>query len=87
MLNKMFAIYDSKAEAYNTPFFFTTIGQATRAFSDEIANPRSQLHSHPEDFGLFELGTYDDATAKIESLSVPKLLGLASEFVVRGQDA
>lgn len=87
MIHKMFAIYDSKAEAYNTPFFFSTIGQATRAFTDEISNSRSQLHAHPEDYALFELGSYDDSSATFDLLPAPKSLGLASEFVVRGQDA
>lgn len=87
MKYKMFAIYDSKAEAFNTPFFFPTIGQATRAFSDEVSNQRSMLSSHPEDYALFELGTYDESNASIELLPAPKSIGLALDFVQRGQDA
>lgn len=85
MIHKLFAIYDSKAEAYNTPFCFNTIGQATRAFTDEAQNPQSSIAKHPEDFTLFELGSFDDSSASFELHATPKSIGTALEFVSRGQ--
>jgi len=63
----MICLYDAKAEAYNAPQFVQSIGGAVRAFSDEINNPTAGnvLHSHPDDFLLYELGSYDDQDASI----------------------
>lgn len=85
MLLKIFSIYDTKAEAYNQPFFMTTIGQATRAFADEANNPNSNLSKHPEDYTLFEIGVFDDEDASVSMLVAPKSLGTALEHVSRGQ--
>lgn len=87
MLNKIFSVYDTKAEAFNTPFFMSTLGQATRGFADEVNNPNSLLSKHPEDYTLFELGEYDDSNASFTLLPSPKNIGLALEFVNRGQAA
>ena len=84
----VFAIFDSKAEAYASPFFMGAIGQAIRAFSDEASNDSSNIAKHPEDYTLFHLGTYDDATASFDLLPTPRSLGVAVEFVGgRGQAA
>lgn len=68
----MITLYDAKAEAYNAPQFVQSIGGAIRAFSDEINRPEAGnvLHSHPDDFLLYEMGTYNDGDASIE-LTLP----------------
>lgn len=80
MLIKMFTVYDSKAEAYMQPFFMQSVGAALRAFSDTVNDPSHAFSKHPEDYILFELGTYDDATASIQQ-NAPRSLGVAIEFV------
>lgn len=85
MIMKIFSIYDSKIEAHNTPFFMSTIGQATRAFTDETNNTQSLLHKHPEDYTLFELGEFDDQNATFAMHPTPKSIGLALDFANRGQ--
>ena len=81
MIHKVYSVYDSKVEAYLQPFFFPAKGAAIRAFS-EIANDKSSsIGKNPEDFTLFELGSWDDSTAKIEMHSTPVSMGVALEFV------
>lgn len=80
MKMKVFSVYDSKVEAFMQPLFFTTGGQAIRVFADTVNSPNHQFAAHPEDFTLFELGSFDDATAKFENLLTPHSLGLATEF-------
>lgn len=84
MIVKIFSIYDSKVEAYLRPFFEATAGSAIRAVSDEVnsRNEKSGFCKHPEDYVLFELGTYDDSNANFNVYSAPKSLGVLSEFVV-----
>lgn len=85
MRHKIYSIFDSKAEAFATPFFMPTLGMATRAFTEECSNPNSQLLKHPEDFTLFELGEYDDSIGLLVPHATPKSIGLAVEFANRGQ--
>jgi len=80
MIQKVFTIYDSKMEAYMQPFFMSQKGQAVRAFTDTVNDPTSQFNKHPEDFTLFEIGEYDDATGKFTNLQTPNSLGLALEY-------
>lgn len=58
------AVYDSKAEAFMRPMFVSTLGQGVRAFTDEVNRSAqdNMLHTHPEDFILHNLGSWDDNT-------------------------
>lgn len=63
MLAKVFTVFDSKAVAYMSPFIEASTGTGIRRFSDEVnntSNSRSALVAHPEDFTLFEIGTWDE---------------------------
>lgn len=80
MTLKIFAVRDTKTEAYMQPFFMNTRGQAIRAFSDEVANEKSQFSKHPEDYILFEIGAYDDSNGTLIP-SEPTSLGCAIDFV------
>ena len=81
MLQKIFAIYDSKAESFTNPVYLNSTGLAVRTFSDSVQDPESQFAKHPADYTLFELGTYDDQTAEFKLLSTPKSLFIAIEFI------
>lgn len=80
MLLHVCAVRDSAADAFGRPFVVPTLGLATRSFIDEVANPQSAFHSHPGDYTLFELGSFDDNTGKFESLESPRQ-------IMRGQEA
>ncbi len=79
MLHQVFTVYDQKAEAYLPPFFFTTLGQAIRAFADSTNDPNHMFNKHPEDYTLFVLGTYDDGNAAFTSHVTPTSMGTALE--------
>jgi hypothetical protein len=81
MLQKLFSIYDSKAESFSNPVYLNSTGLAVRTFSDSVQDPESPFHQHPADYTLFELGTYEDTNAKFDLLSTPKSLFVAIEFI------
>jgi len=81
MLLNAYAIYDSKAEAYNQPFFRLKHGVSIREFSEVANDEKSNISKNPEDFTLFHIGSYDDSTGLLTPLSTPSSLGLALEFV------
>lgn len=77
---KIFCVYDSKAETYGTPFFMENKGVALRGFQDVANDSSTQICKYPEDFTLFELGSFDPLTAKFVLSSTPTSLGVAIEF-------
>lgn len=81
MIQKVFGVRDCKAEAFLQPFFSIQNGSAIRAFSDECVKPGSPFNSHPGDYILYELGSFDDNSGMFVAVSPIKLLGCGSDFV------
>lgn len=86
MQQRIYTIYDSKAEAYLKPFFTTTKGLALRSFIDESNKPGSTLNMYPADYTLFELGTFEDDTGQITMHKAHENLGTALEHIRTPQD-
>ena len=74
---QIFAIHDSKAQAYFAPFFLPTAAMAVRVFSDMANDVNNNVGKHPEDFTLFHLGEWDDSTAVLEPFSSPTMINKA----------
>jgi len=83
---QMFAVYDQVAEVYGRPFFSQTVGTAVRSFTDEVNRPESDnaLASHPKDFALYHLGSFEDGFAQIEVKSVPELCVRGEQVWLKG---
>jgi len=64
MVLKVYSVFDSKAEAYNSPFLAITRGAAIRAVTDSVNDPKSVYHRWPADFTLFEIGEFDDSSGR-----------------------
>lgn len=77
---KIYSIYDSKVGAYFPPVFYKSRGEFLRAFSEAVADPKSNLCKYPSDFTAFELGTWDDDSGAFELHEAKISLGLALEF-------
>lgn len=78
-------IRDIKADCFGAPNFVASKGGAIRGFQDEInrAAPDNVLFKHPEDFEMYELGYFDDRTAKFELNEVPVQIAVGSSLVNR----
>ena len=81
MIQVVVAVKDRAADAFGRPFFLPTAGMAVRSFMDEVNREAedNQLHKHPDDFDLYQLGTYDDSTGMVECYETPKLLMLGKQ--------
>lgn len=71
-IGKLYSIRDSKSELFCPPFLARTHGEAERNFAKVANDPKSQIFATPEDFDLYHLGTYDDASGSIEALKTPE---------------
>ena len=75
---EIFAIHDSKAEAYMQPFFTQATGVAIREFTKLSNDETHPIGQNPTDYTLFYLGTWDQWTGDIKG-DIPKA-------VVNGKD-
>jgi hypothetical protein len=78
---KAFAVYDTKAQCYAPPFFMASVGSAVRAFGDLANDRQSTINKHPEDYILYEIGTFDDNKGQLVAKLPVVSLGHGSDFV------
>lgn len=78
---KAFTVYDLKAEFYMKPFFCLATGEAVRSFADAINDPQSPFYKHPDDYTLYEIGTFDEQIGELSSVP-PVNLGSALNFKI-----
>ncbi len=81
MVLKMFCLYDRKSEIHQPPMFCHNTGHALRVFASYCNRPDQMLSQYPEDFQLFEIGTFDDQTAVVEKLDKPHLVCTVTELI------
>lgn len=82
------SVRDVAAKAYGRPMFVASVGQAIRSFQDEI-NRQSQdnvMYMHPEDFELFELGTFDEENGQFVNLDFPKSVAVGKQMSTKGRE-
>lgn len=84
MIQIIVSVKDRAADAFGRPAFVPSSGVAIRSFTDEVnrENPDNQLFHHPDDFDLYELGTFDDSTGIVTCYSTPKVLILGKAVKV-----
>ena len=76
------SIRDRGAEAFGRPFFTPAIGVAIRSFQDEVNRKAedSQIYLHPDDFDLYEFGSFDDFSGTFELHENPKLVATGKQL-------
>lgn len=86
MFLKMFTVFDSKAAAFLQPFFAPTTAVAIRSFSQAARTQGHDFNQYAEDYTLFELGEFDQETAKIMLRDTPTSICLASTVLASEQE-
>ena len=77
---KVYSVYDSKTQAYMSPWFARSRGEAIRSFTEAVNDPKSMFHKYPADFTMFELGTWDDQAGTVTLDETKQNIGLATHF-------
>ena len=85
MIQVVCSVKDRAADAYGRPMFVPSIGVAIRGFTDEINRQAAdnQMYAHPDDFDLYELGTWDDNTCMFVGHESPKVVALGKQVAIR----
>lgn len=68
------AVRDSAVDAFMRPFFVPTTAFAIRSFGEEMKNKESPMFAHPEDYALFEVGSFDEESGRFENVDSPRQL-------------
>lgn len=82
---RIYSVHDSKAEAYLSPIYFKTKGEALRAFETSCQDKDSNFAKYPSDFTMVELGEFNENDASITLHEKPLILANASEFAQKIQ--
>lgn len=78
---KIFSILDKKANLWSRPMFVQSTGAMLRSYSD-LANDKTQpVGQHPEDYYLYQIGTWNEYEGEIIKLEQNNILGSALDFV------
>ena len=80
-VQKVFSVYDSKAQAYLQPFHAINAAVASRMIADAVSQPDHNFNRHAADFTLFELGDFDDLTGTFANHSTAINLGNLITFL------
>jgi len=71
---KMFSVYDSCARVYQNPFCLHNKNEAIRGFADAVGDEKTNLHKHPEDYILFQVGQWEDDTGTVTPHTPEKVI-------------
>uniref|UniRef100_A0AAU8AX40 Nonstructural protein n=2 Tax=unclassified Microvirus TaxID=338099 RepID=A0AAU8AX40_9VIRU len=84
---KIYAIRDLKT-CFMTPVVEMNDPSAVRNFEHAVLEGNSLMHSHPGDYALYALGTYDNETGNLECWPAPVQVADASSILLgsRGAD-
>lgn len=74
MQHRIFAIFDSKAEAWLPPFMSQNEATALRQIANLTVDSGHPFGSNPEDFAMFDIGSWDDANCRYELEPAPRHL-------------
>lgn len=85
MIKIIVAVKDQAVEFYGNPFVVHTKMEAIRSFIGEVQNKESMMNKSPQDYDLFQLGTYDTETGMIKGHEPTRLMRAVE--VQRGEEA
>lgn len=78
---RIFSIYDAKAKFFTQTIADKNSASAERNFKTAVNNKDTDFSRYPEDYQLFELGSFDNETGILSPHSVPILVCNASSLV------
>lgn len=84
MVRIICSVRDSAAELFGQPIYVPSRGVALRSFADEVnrAAVDNALNQHPEDFILYELGSFDESSG-LFVCHEPEQLARGQDVLVR----
>lgn len=76
---RVYSILDVKAQLFGQLFQAPTDVHAKRSFDRLKADTNSQIYYYPEDFVLYYVADFNDATGIITQKSIPELIATSAQ--------
>lgn len=85
IISPIFTTFDRASGAYSPPFIAPAAGVAVRSFRDAIldVDSKTDLSRHPDDFDLFEIGTFNSSTCKLVPYEEPQLIAQGKQIALQ----
>lgn len=71
MILQVMVCFDKKARAFMVPFFVAHTDMGIRAMAGAVETGEGGIRTHPEDFALYYLGSYDDEKGRFDLAPQP----------------
>ncbi len=81
MIQRVYSVYDSKAEVYLPPFFARADGEAIRMFTEAVRSETHEFNRFAQDFTLHHIGLFCTQTGRLEEQQPTTHLGLAQTYL------
>ena len=85
----LYVVRDAVGDTFNTPFAQRNVNEALRGFTIQVnqVEAGNLLNTHPQDYSLYEVGSYDHRTGVISAYDIPKLVAQAASLKNQVQSA
>lgn len=70
----LFSIFDKKASAFGSVMMAPNDGLMCRTIEENVSGSGHTLARFPEDFDLYELGSFDDSTGRLVAADQPRFV-------------
>lgn len=81
MIYGVYSIFDSAAGVFTAPTIDISDASAIRAFQQALANSGSVMNFKPDDFSLYQIGSFDVETGVLSPITPPYRLTVGSKEV------
>lgn len=79
MIYGVYSIFDSAAGVFTAPTIDISDASAVRSFQQALANSGSIMNFKPDDFSLYQVGTFDVESGNLDCLVPPSRLFVGSD--------
>lgn len=79
MIYGVYSIFDATAQVFTAPTIDISDASAVRAFQQAVANAGSVMNFKPEDFSLYQIGTFDVETGRLAEIVPPIRMAVGSD--------
>lgn len=83
---QLYSVHDSKAGMFSPPFVARSNGEACRMVLLS-AKPDTLLHKFPEDYSVYELGSFDEVSGAIKPINPVSISRVSTLLAVGGSNA
>lgn len=78
----IYVIYDARSNRYTMPMCFDNDAVAVRDFVTEATRPHTRTHEFPEDYILYNIGTFYESTGEIITNKMERVCAL-NDYIVK----